>query len=39
MPGSEGAVEGQDYLGDPENAEPKLNIHKLAEEGTEKIEF
>ena len=37
--GAQGAAEGQDYLGDPENAEPKLNIRRLAEEGAEKIEF
>ncbi len=37
--GAQPAAEGQDYLGDPENAEAKLNIRKLAEEGAEKIEF
>jgi ABC-type phosphate transport system substrate-binding protein len=31
--GAQEAAEGQDYLGDPTNAEPKLNVHKLAEEG------
>jgi hypothetical protein len=37
--GGQEAALGQDYLGDPTNSNPELNVLKLAQEGATKIGF
>jgi ABC-type phosphate transport system substrate-binding protein len=37
--GAQEAALGEDYLGDPTNAEPNLNVLKIAQEGAKKIGF